>query len=254
MIAQLTLALLTITTTAVPAATVTATIAASPAQIAVTTFFDGTEVEVSGTAPNGPRLAVLLAGASGTVDLKKKGKVWGVLWMNVGEVSFEHVPEAYLLATAGPVCDLAPFEVRRDAGIGLDVLVFGAGAAGDGESLRLFGELVGLKEHERLFGSFEGALEIRPGAPGEVAYSATLPVPARIPQGSYRLELWGFDDGSAAVLAATGIQVATTGVTHDVASLAHHHGLLYGVLSLVLALGVGLVTGLVFGLAGKGGH
>lgn len=244
----------TIAAAAAPPPVRPGTIQADPAKLAVTTFFNGAELRITGTGPASMQLAVLLTGPAGTVELKKKGKVWGLLWMNVGEISFEDVPSTYLLATAGEVCELAPFEVRQRNRIGLDVLGGRSGANADDEAPRLFGELVKLKQHERLFGSFENALETRPEGDGEVVFSTVLAVPACVPEGSYRLALWGFRDAHGEVLAATEVTVEEVGITHDIAALARDHGTLYGILALLLALVVGIVTGLVFGLAGKGGH
>jgi hypothetical protein len=232
----------------------TATIRVTPNPLPVTTFFNGAELQIVGEAPDGMALAVLLTSVDGDVELEKKGKVWGVLWMKIGEADIRNVPGAYLLASSVSLTELAPVAVRQANGIGLDVLAASRGITGDGEEPEVWEELVKLKKHERLYGTFESCVTIQAGQPGRVDYTTVLPVPARFSEGSYRVALWGFHDARAQLLAATELTVHTVGVIHDIAALARNHGLLYGVGALIIALVVGLATGVVVGLAGKGGH
>ncbi len=227
-----------------------AVVRVSPQTVTVSTFFHGSDLSVAGVAPAGARLAVLLTGARQAVELDEKGKVWGLLWMTVGTVTLEDVPAAYLLATAGPVCELAPYRERQRLGVGLDVL----GTGSDGAREELFPQLIALKEGEGLYGTFEGDLEVRPGGGGWAEYSVVLPLPSRIPRGEYTVALWGFGDGVGRRLAEATVTVAPKGLTRRIAALARDHGLLYGFLALFIAVTVGMATGLVFGLAAKGGH
>jgi uncharacterized protein (TIGR02186 family) len=231
-----------------------ATLAIKPEDLEIATFFDGTAIEVSGEVAPDTEIAVLLEGSERAVDLSIKGKVWGFLWMNVGEIRFERVPGAYLLASRVKICDLAPYPVRKPLGLGLDALEASVVDDRGSEPEHLFGELIELKQRERLYGSLEDAVRIAPIGGGRLAYVATIPLPARIPEDTYQVSLWGFRDGGAAKLAQTDFVVKEVGATHAVAELAAKHGTLYGVLALVIALAVGLTTGMVFGLGGKGGH
>ncbi len=237
--------------TAMPAAAVDdAVVHATPDVVTVSTFFHGEDLTVTGVAPAGPKLAILLTGERETVELDRKGRVWGFLWMNVGTATLEGVPDAYLLATAGPVCELAPFAVRQRLGMGLDVL----GTGGDDERAELFSDLVTLKKRQELYGTFEGALDVTEGGDGWAEFSTVLPLPARISRGTYRVELWGFEGDGGRALAEAPVTVRTVGLTRSIAVLARDHGLAYGFLALFIAVVVGLTTGLVFGLAAKGGH
>ncbi len=231
-----------------------ATIRVSPETLEIRTFFDGATLEVAGVAPAGMHLAVLLHGPETAVDLVTKGKVWGFLWMNVGERRFETVPSVYLLAADGDICEMAPYDSRERLGLGLDVLGASTGAAIDDDSRRLFDEMVKLKQGESLYGSRRDAVMLEPVGPQEVAYTTSFDIPARMPEGSYEVSLWGGHDGVAAELAGAGFEVKEVGFTHDIAALAREHGLLYGLLALGIALVTGFATGLVFGLGGKGGH
>ena len=222
----------------------------TPDTVTVSTFFHGADLTVTGVAPANLKLAVLMIGGQRTVELDRKGKVWGLLWMNVGTATLDDVPGVYLLATAGPVCELAPYPVRQRLGVGLDVL----GKGGDDDRAEVFSDLVTLKRRERLYGTFEGALEVSEGGDGWAEFSTVFALPARISRGDYRVALWGFDEGGGRVLAEVPVTVRSVGLTRSIAALARDHGLAYGFLALFIAVVVGLTTGVVFGLAGKGGH
>ena len=227
-----------------------------PETVRVTSFFDGTSVEVTGLAPPDTELAVLVTGDPQPVDLRVKGKVWGLFWMNVATVHFDDVPAVYLLASSTHVCELAPFAERRRVGLGLDVLDAQSVTDDDPTRRELFGELVAMKQRSKLYGVFEGDLRVepQPSGTGAAAFSASIPVPAGIPEGRYTVTLWGFTDGSGAPLATTEVAVEAVGTVHEIRDLAQSHGLAYGMIALVVALVVGLATGFPFGLAGKGAH
>ena len=78
----------------------------APDGILMDTFYNGATLKVSGVVPAGADVALRLVGAAQTLHLREKGKVFGLLWMNVGAVELENVPNAYLIATSKPFADL----------------------------------------------------------------------------------------------------------------------------------------------------
>jgi uncharacterized protein (TIGR02186 family) len=253
--------LLTVTLTALicaappAAAAPTGSLRVAPNLVEVGASFNGSVLRVDGVVPRGYGAAVVLRGPDRDVRLKRKGKVWGVLWMNVGEVSFDHVPSAYLLATSGPICELAPAEARARLGVGLDVLTkFALTDPANAETRTLFGELVRLREGQGLYALREGALHID-GRPGDdTRFHGELRLPACIPEGSYEVGLVGFRAGEGLPLAAARVTVEEVGMIRILAGLARDHGLIFGLLAVAVALAMGLLTGVVFGLGGKRGH
>jgi uncharacterized protein (TIGR02186 family) len=233
----------------------TAPLRVMPETIEVGAFFHGATVEVVGELPAGYQAAVLLSGGERALDLKKKGKVWGVLWMTVGGVRFEHVPELYLLATTAALDGLASATERQRLPLGLDAL--GASlkpAAEERDTGALAGELVKLREDEGLFNVAVGGVRVEPQPGGPGLLSAEFSLPARVRDGSYDVRLWGFRDGAATLLATSKLSVRRAGMTRLVGALARQHGLLYGILAVLAALGVGLLTGAVFGRGASKGH
>lgn len=231
-----------------------ATMRIEPEKILVDLFYTGTIVHVRGEAPAGDNLVILCIGEESTAELKQKGKVWGLLWLNIGNIAFKHVPFFYQLASSKKLEDLASDGDLIRAGVGFRALEAKAVPENGGERNRLFWELMKLKKSEGLYAMQEGQLEIDTQGPLQ-NYSTTFRFPAAAGPGEYRIHLVGFDEGKAVILADRALFVQLSGAAASIKSLSLNHGLLYGIFSVAVALAAGLLTGLVFGRRPhKGGH
>jgi uncharacterized protein (TIGR02186 family) len=222
-----------------------------PAEIVAGMFYDGALVHVRAPVPAGARVAIVARGEAGPLQLRRKGKALGVVWMNVGEVAWETVPALYVLSSSVAVDALAPTAELERLGIGLASLRVQARPAAGADSL--FGELTRLKQKDGLWATAAGAVEITPGADGAIA-AADLPIPVKAPAGRYEVLVYAFEDGVGALAGSGTFEVRQGGIPAFIASLAGEHGLLYGVLAVLVAVAVGLLTGVVFGLGSKKGH
>jgi uncharacterized protein (TIGR02186 family) len=219
-----------------------------PTQVPIGLFYGGAELHVSAELPADMPAVVLIRGDSAPLSVKKKGKVWGVLWMNVGDAAFERVPEVYILASSAPLKDLADEETLDRAGLGYRAL---ARASGGDEAL--FGEVVKLAESEGLFSVRDDGVKKRSEA-GVAHLEASLPISARVPAGKYTVQVVGFENGAPRCLGSTPVTLEQTGLAQSLRTIAYDHGLLYGILAVVVALLAGIATGLVFGKGASKGH
>jgi uncharacterized protein (TIGR02186 family) len=225
-----------------------------PTEIRVGILYSGATIQVEGAIPAGYEAAVLCSGEEGSIELKRKGKVFGLLWMNVGEVVFDDVPSVYLLSTSRPLSDLAPSPVLEGLGVGYSALQSRVGRSPESaEPGGDFGEFLKLKESENLYSYDEGGLRLEPEPTGAMHVSSECVLPSKVPWGEYEVHLIGFKAGKGEVLQTERLHVAPVGVTAGIFDLARNHGLLYGILAVLIALGVGLLTGLAFGLRSKKG-
>lgn len=226
-----------------------------PGQIEVGTFYSGTTVRVEGVIPVGYEAAVACVGKADTIELKKKGRIFGILWMNVGDVEFPDVPSFYVLNTSTNLSELAPSPVLNGLQVGYPAIeARTTRPGGDDEKHQLFQELLKLKESERLYSLNEEGVRLGPEEEGAVHLSAQCFMPAKAPSGNYDVRLFVFQGGRGELLHTKRLGVAQVGATAFISILAQRHGLLYGVLAVVIALVVGLLTGFVFGLSSKTGH
>lgn len=228
-------------------------VAADPAEVVAGMFYTGATVRVSAVVPAGAEVAMVCRGETHPLVLKRKGKALGLIWMNVGEVSFQAVPEVYLLRTSAPLSRLASAPVLEDLDLGFTALA--ARSQPTGGQASLFGELVRLKQRDQLWEMAEGTVQVQEATEDGAALATTdfrLPVRARA--GVYRVQVYAFDGGQGELLGSAEVRVTQGGTAALITSLAARHGLLYGILATLIAMAVGLLTGMVFGLGSKGGH
>jgi hypothetical protein len=226
-----------------------AAIEVRPGDVQIGMFYRGTKIHVEGVAPAGYRLALLCLGAEDKVELKRKGKVLRVLWMNVGDVSFEHVPSLYLASYEPRGQGLpAPSPDGAVAYDHIEAQVLPAHSSS--ETRRLFREFVKLKEREHLYSST--TLHLDGSAAGSTRFSTDFWLPAIAPAGNYEVRLVGERNGASEILASQQLVARRVGLASLIASAARTHGLIYGIMSVLLAIVAGFLTGVIFASAKKG--
>jgi len=222
-----------------------------PDHIHVGFFYGGQNISVRADVPAGYNVLVIVKGATQKLELKKKGKVLGFLWMNVGEVVYEEVPGLYILRSSYKLMDLAPANVLQQWEIGYDALKAKTVKAPDDEAGMLFADLIKLKEGEGMFTTVEGGVRHAPMPGGREQIVTEFLLPPKAPVGEYRVELYGFLNGSGTLLGSGVITLERDHLMQFITSMAGHHSLLYGCLAVMVAIVAGLLTGIIFGL-GKG--
>ncbi len=98
-----------------------ATLAVSPRRIPVTSSFHGSTLAVDIAVPSGSEVTLKLEGTRGKAVFNRKGRIF-FLWMNVGEVTIDNAPQAYMLYTSAHLTELASPETLRRLGLGLQAL------------------------------------------------------------------------------------------------------------------------------------
>ncbi len=214
-----------------------------PDAIPIGMRYRGATVRVSAEVPAGYGVAIRVLGRAETLEMKRKGKVAHLLWMSVGEVTFQAVPAVYFLLTSMPLAHLAPASALREWKLGYEAL-----ASAAGWEPGLSPELIRLKETEGCFRVGEGQL-VRSGAtPGGATdrWTGRFRFPAQAPAGEYAVDLFGFHDRRVVHLASTTVRLERTGAARLLRSVAMEHGLIYGGVAIVVAVLAGLFTGFVF--------
>ncbi len=228
-----------------------------PPMVTARLFYHGKTVRVSGTAPAGHEVAIVISGKETPVDLKLKGKVGGLLWSNIGDVTIENVPSLYLLATSPGLRGSLGAHAVESASVGYRAVESKcrvSPARGADEDHRIFGEFVKLKEKQKLYGVTEGGVALTAGSSGDLDCAADFFIPPDVPVGSFDVQLLAFDRHRETVLASALLTVEKAGPAATISAMARERGLLYGVLSVIVALLAGVLAGVVFGHRSKRGH
>jgi hypothetical protein len=220
-------------------------------------FYHGETVRVSGTVPAGHEAAIVISGKDTPVDLKLKGKVGGVLWSNIGDVTIENVPSLYLAATSPGLQRFFGADAIESASVGYRAVESKcrlSPARGAEEDQRIFGDFVKLKEKQKLYGVTKSGVTLTAGSSGDFDCAADFFIPPDVPVGNFDVQLLAFDRYGETALASAVLTVVKVGPAATISAMARERGLLYGVLSVIVALLAGVLAGVVFGHRSKGGH
>jgi uncharacterized protein (TIGR02186 family) len=227
-----------------------------PAHIQIGATFNGVRISVAGEIPSDAAAVIRLTGKPEHSRLKQKGRALGVLWMNLDAVEISKAPNVFLLylPAGGGAASEAGQTNWHQLGIGLDGLRRQVDiVAHDENKTALFDEFVKLKERAGLYGVVEGAIHYGQNNGTVKSFTATLALPAALPQGTYRFELLAIKNGAVDASLVRDIDAYEIGMPAWISRLAFDHGTLYGVLAVLVAVVAGLLTGIMF-KGEKGAH
>jgi hypothetical protein len=227
-----------------------------PKVIDVGTTYNGTSLSVAGEMPSESHAVVRFMGELSDLHVKEKAKAFGLLWMNMGSLTFRGVPNVCIVSSekaADGSMDPGGDEGGATADLHLPGLKHMAQVepAGTGAASAI-GELIKLKEQEGLYREIAGNISYTPGTDGNKNFQAEIPIPSRLLPGTYHVQVYAVKDGS---IVANGEQLITAnlvGAPAFLADLAFHNGATYGILATIIAILSGLAIGLVF--QSKGAH
>jgi hypothetical protein len=229
---------------------------ATPDHIKIDFFYHGCSIKVSGfTDPGDVDLIVKIASPIGQEMFRKRVKAAGFLWMEKGELTFDHVPSLYRLYSTGQSDDLLSQEEMDKYIIGYHALhehVEITPVADKHEKTQLFDEFVKLKESSSLYSVSYKAIS-KTVEHGKQGYSLEIAWPYMAAPDTYLVTVYAVKNKRVIEKAETNILVEQVGLLRVILNMATNNGALYGILSIVAALLAGFTVGIVF-KKGKGGH
>jgi len=217
-----------------------------PENVVIGIFHSGQTIRVKASAPASEGIVIRVTGPDEPLVLKKKGKKYGLVWMNVGEVHYEAVPTLYLLRSSHKLNELATPETLSRLKLGFDALRDRIPAESQGGARDLFSDLVKLKQRDRLFSSEAGGVELDSSEPGRLEARGEFFLPPKTPVGDYTVDVFRFQGGQGSLMGSVTIHLKRGAVVSSIASLAANHGLVYGCLAVAVAVLAGLGTGFIF--------
>ncbi|MDD2464455.1 MAG: TIGR02186 family protein [Desulfobulbus sp.] len=222
----------------------TTTLNVSPAAIVMGAQYNGVELTVSGEVPAESDLIIRLVGTPSELHLREKGKVFGLLWMNVGKVTLSNVPSVCLTSATRPLPQLG----KAAAPYRLDALTKAIGVEEEGrdQSIDIPHQLLLLKSKEGLYREAAEGITLGPVKDGMQRYTAHIKVPSSLKPGEYKVEAVTLQDDAVIGEADTTIKAALSGFPKWLNDLAYQKSVLYGIMATVIAIASGLLIGLIF--------
>ncbi len=218
-------------------------------------FYHGSSVSVKGEADAGTDLVIKIASPDGTQMLKQKGKVAGLLWMNVGKLEFEDTPNLYSVHSTKPIDEILSPAERERVVIGFPALlkhVRISPVKDESEKERWFNEYVKYKESQKLYASTAGTIETTTDGQRQKYYIMT-DWPYQAAPGAYTVTVYAVKGGRVVEQAEAKVHVEQVGLVKSLATMAQSNAAVYGFLSVGIALGAGFGVGMVF-RKGGGAH
>lgn len=232
------------------------TVKANHDHITVDFFYHGSTVSVSGHSDKGADIIIKITSPEGHQVLKKKGKVGGVLWMNVGTLAFEKTPDLYFIHSTKKIEDILEDEEIERHSIGYLALmkrIVITPVEDEAEKKLIFDEFVKFKEHQRLYAESFGNIHIVPSPPDRQTYSIVLPWPYQAPPGEYELTVYAVKGRHIVDTAQSRVKVEQVGGVKLLSDMATKNAAVYGTISIIAALAAGFGVGIIF-RKGGGSH
>lgn len=227
-----------------------------PNAVMIETFFNGASISVSGKVAADDEVLIVLKGRSEDLTLKKKGKALGVLWMNIGDVTFHQVPRLYLLYSSKNLDEVTPADSKQGQQLGIGFESLGRKIEITPpltEKDSLIQEFLKLKQSQGLYAVYPKAVQFKNIDGKWKSYQADVRVPSRIVPDDYELTVMEIHDGTVVATAVETLKVKEAGLPDMLSNLAFNHGALYGVLAVLIAIGAGLLMDFFFGQS-EGAH
>lgn len=187
-------------------------------------------------------IVVVLKGPVRPIILREKQRVAGI-WVNASSIRLRTSPGFYAIGSSRPIDKLVDERTAAIFELGLNNLSMSPTGFSEAKKLERFeGGLIDLYRRMGLFYENPAAVEITEG----VLYRARIPVPARVPVGTYRAETYLISRGRVLAVASRDVQIRKAGFERFVALAAQRHGFLYGLSAVLLSLVLGYGASAIF--------
>lgn len=203
--------------------------------------FTGKEILVFGSlagddGASAPRdVVIVVRGPARSVTVRKKARTAGI-WVNRHRVRFHDIPGFYAVLSNKPLAKIASSTVLARNAIGTESI---AAASEDNPPETQVTEF-----REALFRSLsqEGLYSVNPAGVslrGADLFRSNLALPAVVPEGIYRVDVFAFEDGRVISAQSSSFSIDKVGFERIVYRLATQHAFFYGLCALLLAVAMG---------------
>ncbi|WP_197411591.1 MULTISPECIES: TIGR02186 family protein [unclassified Sphingopyxis] len=187
-------------------------------------------------------IVVVLKGPVRPIILREKRRVAGI-WVNANSIRLRSSPGFYAIGSSQPIDKLVDERTAAIFELGLQNLSMSPAGFSESSMLERFEKgLVDLYRRMGLFYENPAAVEITEG----VLYRARIPVPARVPVGTYRAETFLISKGRVLAVASRNVEIRKAGFERFVALAAQRHGFLYGLAAVAMSLLLGYAASAAF--------
>lgn len=186
-------------------------------------------------------IAVVVRGPATPVISRNKQRTAGV-WVNRRSVQFGEVPGFYAVASTGPLREIASESVLLRHQIGTDFLRFPLQRAPGADDPIVADDyrraVIRNRSRANMFRDEIGKVRFL----GERLFRWTVKLPANVPTGNYKVEVYLLRGGQVASAQTSPLFVQKMGVEREIFRFAYESPLIYGLAAVLLALAAGWIA------------
>lgn len=201
-------------------------------RIEIHSGFIGTQILLFGARNDPGDIVVAIRGPEKNFIVRRKERTLG-MWVNREEERFDHQPHFYAIASSRELNRVSQFHLFDPLGL---IVPESVSDNPFREALRRI-----LAEQE-VYAPVTGSVDFM----GETLFKATFNFPDNMPRGTYTAEVYLFSDGQLSGMQTIPIEVEKIGFDAFLYDAAHHHRLIYGLITIALALGIGWTASWLF--------
>lgn len=218
--------------------------------IEITSSFTGTDIVLFGAIeaantiaePEGRDIVVVIRGPSVDLIVRRKERVLGI-WLNAEQIQFEGLPGYYFLASTRPLEDVASADTLQRFGLGTANLQALTDVGVEPDEANLFrAAAIRNKKKAGLYWESPTGIEFL----SRSLFRSRIPVPAEVPPGQYKAEVYLFRSGEIVSAQSTPLFIDKTGLERRLFDFAHHQALLYGLSVVFMAVSMGWLAFVLF--------
>lgn len=218
--------------------------------IQITSNFTGTEIVLFGAiepadqngAAKDQDLVVVIRGPPVDMTVRRKSPILG-LWVNREQVKLTGLPGYYFLASTRPLDDIASLPTLQRFRLGtanLESTVQGASSPDEAAAFRA--AAIRDRKREHLYWESPTGIEFL----SRTLFRARIPVPAAVPPGEYRAEVYLFRGGIVVSAQSSPLFIDKSGFERQVYNYAYQASFAYGFAAVLMALLFGWSAFMVF--------
>jgi uncharacterized protein (TIGR02186 family) len=218
--------------------------------IQITSNFNGTDIVLFGatetpgeTTPNKDQdLVIVIRGPPVDMTVRRKARVFGI-WINREEVQLSGMPGYYFLASTRPLDDIATLATLQRFRLGTANLeATTRGATGPANAAAFRAAAIRDLKRDHLYWESPTGIEFL----SRTLFRAQIPIPAAVPPGEYRAEVFLFRGGAVVSAQSSPLFVDKSGFERQVFNYAYQASFAYGFVTVLMALGFGYAGFVIF--------
>ncbi len=215
----------------------------SQRMVAINLGFAGTKMLLFGAIDGPGDVVVIVRGPDRRVVMHRKSRVLGV-WVNTATMTFDRAPSFYAVAASGPLSEIATETVRARNEMGLEHLRLDLPRAKASANVAAEWRAGLIRNHEAL-GLYQAKVEPITIFVNRL-FRAELDLPANVPTGTYKVQVYLLEDGRVVKGEGRGLEVRKIGAEAEIYDFAYQNSPLYGLIAILVALMAGWAAHLAF--------